>query len=88
MKSIEIFRKMGYKQTYNNGWCVIYCLKQKTESRLLPDTIVISKIDYDVDFYIENEEEKCQYSFHFFLTKELVQAINMKIQELIEEKNN
>ena len=88
MKSIEVFRKMGYKQAYNSGWCVIYCLKQKTESHLLPDTIVISKIDYGVDFYLENEEEKCQYSFQFFLTKELVQAINMKIQELIEEKNN
>lgn len=82
MKPIEIFRKNGYKQRYKDSHCVIYDLRKKDEYNTLPDTIIIKNNGANIQFCTENIEEYTHLGeFGFSLTKELLQAIERKMEE-------
>lgn len=82
MKSIEIFRKNGYKQRHDDNNCVIYDLKEKLEYSLLPDTIIIRKGSKEIEFETDSIEEHTSLgTFSFCLNKELLQAIDKKLEE-------
>lgn len=82
MNAIEIFRKNGYKQKYRNNRCVIYDLKNKDEYDTLPDTIVIEKGGVNVQLCTDSIEKYTRLgTFSFYLTKELLQAIQQKMEE-------
>ncbi len=83
MESIDLFRKIGYKQRYNDNHCVIYDLKEKDS--VLPTTIIIQKSNYDIQLLTDYVEEYTRLgTFTFGLPIELLDAINLKIQELKE----
>lgn len=85
MESINLFRKIGYKQRYNDNHCVIYDLKEK--DRELPTTIIIKKGNYHIELLTDDIEEYTRLgTFSFGLTQELLEAVNLKIQELKEAK--
>lgn len=83
MKSIELFRKIGYKRRYNNNSCVIYDLKQKSQHELLPDTILVHKNSKEIEFVTDTVLKYTHLgSFSFVLNKDLLQALNKQIEEL------
>lgn len=82
MKSIELFRKAGYKQRYNNYRITIYDLKEKEEYSSLPDTIIITKNNNDIELTKNiSDFEKRYGDGSIILNKELLQAINKKTEE-------
>ena len=89
MRAIETFRKNGYIQRYNSNFAMIYDLKKKEKYSTLPDTILFSKRLKSVErvkFMTDDPEEYISIgTFCFGLTKEMLQAVNMQIEE-IEEK--
>lgn len=85
MSSTKLFRKIGYKQRCNNNSCIIYDLKERAKDSLLPDSIIIRKNNKEVEFesdYID--EHTFLGTISFLLSRELLQAINKKIEELEE----
>ena len=82
MKPIDIFRKNGYRQRYNDNRCVIYDLKNKDENDILPETITIQKSGVDIQLCTDSIEKYTSLgTFSFYLTKELLQAIQQKMEE-------
>ena len=83
MKAIGLFRENGYKQKYNDDHCVIYELENREEREILPDTIIIRKGSKEVILQSDYIEERTSLgTVTFGLNKELIQAINKKIEEI------
>lgn len=82
MKSIELFKENGYKQKYNDEYCVIYELEKREEGEILPDAIIIRKGSKEVILQSDYIEDRTSLgTVTFGLNKELIQAINKKIEE-------
>lgn len=85
MSSIELFRKAGYKQNYNDNRYIIYKLKERTKYSLLPDSVIINKSSKEVKFESDYIDEHTYLgTISFLLSRELLQAISKKIEELDE----
>lgn len=86
MKAIEIFKKQGYRQRYNDKNVIIYDLKVKARFNALPDTILFYKGDNnisEVEFATDNLEEYIHTgTFSFNINKEILQGINKQIEEI------
>lgn len=89
MKAIDIFRKNGYRQRYNDRNTMIYDLIEKEKDSTLPDTILFSKGIKNVSkisFSTDNPEKYIHLgTYSCNITNEILQAISKQIQE-IEEK--
>lgn len=83
MESIELFKKCGYKIRYDDNSCVIYDLKEKHSQYYLPETIIIRKSNFSIEFTTENIETYTNLGeFSFEVNSELFVALNKKIEEL------
>lgn len=83
MESIELFKKCGYKRRYDDNAVVIYDLKEKHSQYYLPETIIIRKSNFSIEFTTENIKEYTNLGeFSFEVNNELFMAINKKIEEL------
>lgn len=86
MKAIEILKKQGYRQRYNDKNIIIYDLKVKARFNALPDTILFYKGDNnisEVEFATDNLEEYTHINtFSFNINKEILQGINKQIEEI------
>lgn len=87
MKAAELLKKSGYKKRYNDFYCVIYDLIEKQSHYGRPETIIIRKSDFSIEFTTENAEAYTHLgSCSFQISTELMVALNQKIQELRAEK--
>ena len=87
MKSSELLKKCGYKKRYNDSHCVIYDLEKNNPSCNLPDTFIIDKGNFGIEFATDYIEEHTHLgTFSFNISNEFLQALNQKIEELKIEK--
>lgn len=89
MKSAELLKDSGYKKRYNDSNCVIYDLIKKQPHCYLPESIIIRKGDFSIEFTTENAEKYTHLgACSFQIGHEVIIAINEKIEELKAEKSN
>lgn len=83
MESTELFKKCGYKMRYDDNSNVIYDLREKQSQYYLPETIIIRKSNFSIEFTTEDIETYTNLGeFSFEVNSELFVAINKKIEEL------
>lgn len=83
MESTELFKKCGYKMKYDDNSDVIYDLREKQSQYYLPETIIIRKSNFSIEFTTEDIETYTNLGeFSFEVNSELFVAINKKIEEL------
>lgn len=68
---------------WNDEHCVIYEIEKREEGEILPDAIIIRKGSKEVILQSDYIEERTSLgTVTFGLNKELIQAINKKIEEI------
>lgn len=83
MKASELIKKAGYIRRYNDNCFVIYDLKEKQHHCNKPESFIIRKSDFSVEFTTENAENYIHLgSCGFQIDYELMTAIMKKIEEL------
>ena len=87
MEAAKLLKKCGYRRRHNDGNCVIYELKEKQEYGDMPETFLIRKGNYSVEFFTDYIEKHIHHgTFSFEIDKALLEAINQQIEELKLEK--